>query len=81
MKSRKTEPKHSCADSETKDLLLRGPNFVSNSENFSFGGRPRACEASALTTELTAQLLPSLPPNPAKNPEARGLFVARSGRG
>jgi hypothetical protein len=39
----------------TKDLLLRYPNFVAKSPDLSFGPTPIACEASALTTELTAQ--------------------------
>ena len=40
--------------SKTKDLLLRYPNFVSKSIDASFEPPPLACEASALTTELTA---------------------------
>ncbi len=39
---------------KTKHLLLRQPNFLSNSANPSFEMEPLACEASALTTELTA---------------------------
>ena len=39
---------------KTKHLLLRPPNFVSNSADPSFETRALACEASALTTELTA---------------------------
>ena len=39
----------------TKDLLLRYPNFVAKSPASSFELTPVACEASALTTELTAQ--------------------------
>ena len=38
-----------------KDLLLRHPNFVAKSADASFEPPPLACEASALTTELTAQ--------------------------
>jgi hypothetical protein len=38
-----------------KDLLLRHPNFVAKSTDASFEAPPLACEASALTTELTAQ--------------------------
>ena len=38
-----------------KDLLLRHPNFVSGRRTISFEAPPLACEASALTTELTAQ--------------------------
>jgi len=38
-----------------KDLLLRHPNFVAESRDSSFEPPPLACEASALTTELTAQ--------------------------
>jgi hypothetical protein len=38
-----------------KDLLLRHPNFVAKSTDASFEPPPLACEASALTTELTAQ--------------------------
>ncbi len=41
--------------SKTKDLLLRHPNFVAKSVDVSFGPPPLACEASALTTELTAR--------------------------
>ena len=41
--------------SKTKDLLLCHPNFVARSVDASFGPPPLACEASALTTELTAQ--------------------------
>jgi len=37
-----------------KDLLLRNPNFVSGRRTLSFEASPLACEASALTTELTA---------------------------
>ena len=37
-----------------KDLLLRHPNFVAKSTDASFETPPFACEASALTTELTA---------------------------
>ena len=37
-----------------KDLLLRQPNFVANSPNARRELPPLACEASALTTELTA---------------------------
>jgi len=37
-----------------KDLLLRHPNFVAKSKDPSFEPPPLACEASALTTELTA---------------------------
>ena len=37
-----------------KDLLLRHPNFVAKSTDASFEISPLACEASALTTELTA---------------------------
>ena len=37
-----------------KDLLLRHPNFVAKSTDASFEPSPLACEASALTTELTA---------------------------
>jgi len=37
-----------------KDLLLRNPNFVAKSKDPSFEPPPLACEASALTTELTA---------------------------
>ena len=39
---------------DEKDLLLRHPNFVAKSKNRSFETPPLACEASALTTELTA---------------------------
>ena len=42
------------ARAKTKDLLLRDPNFVAKSLNASFEAPPLACEASALTTELTA---------------------------
>jgi len=38
----------------TKDLLLRYPNFVAKSPASSFELTPLACEAGALTTELTA---------------------------
>jgi len=38
-----------------KDLLLRHPNFVAKSKDPSFEPPPLACEASALTTELTAR--------------------------
>ena len=38
-----------------KDLLLRHPNFVAKSTDASFETPHLACEASALTTELTAQ--------------------------
>ena len=38
-----------------KDLLLRHPNFVAKSAGPSFEPPPLACEASALTTELTAR--------------------------
>jgi hypothetical protein len=41
--------------SKTKDLLLCHPNSVAKSVDASFGPLPLACEASALTTELTAQ--------------------------
>ncbi len=37
-----------------KDLLLRHPNFVAKSTDASFEPSPLACEASTLTTELTA---------------------------
>ncbi|MCK4369068.1 MAG: hypothetical protein KAV68_05325 [Dehalococcoidales bacterium] len=37
-----------------EDLLLRHPNFVAKSKDPSFEPPPLACEASALTTELTA---------------------------
>ena len=37
-----------------KDLLLRHPNFVAKSTDASFETSPLACEASALSTELTA---------------------------
>ena len=40
---------------KTKDLLLRHPNFVAKSPNARRELSPLACEASALTTELTAQ--------------------------
>ncbi len=36
-------------------LLLRHPNFVAKSQNAKRELSPLACEASALTTELTAQ--------------------------
>jgi len=39
---------------KTRHLLLRQPNFVSNSADPSFEIGALACEASALTTELTA---------------------------
>ncbi len=39
----------------TKDLLLRYPNFVAKSPASSFELTPLACEAGALTTELTAR--------------------------
>ena len=42
-------------NSRTKDLLLRYPNFVAKSPELSFEQTPLTCEASALTTELTAQ--------------------------
>ncbi len=42
-------------NSRTKDLLLRYPNFVAKSPASSFELTPPACEASALTTELTAR--------------------------
>ena len=42
-------------NSRTKDLLLRYPNFVAKSPDLSFEPTPIACEASALTTELTAR--------------------------
>ncbi|GEM_PF-1658475 len=35
-------------------LLLRGPNFVSGPGDLEASPAPLACEASALTTELTA---------------------------
>ena len=38
-----------------KDLLLHHPNFVAKSVDASFEPPPLACEASALTTELTAR--------------------------
>ena len=38
-----------------KDLLLRRHDFVAKSKRASFETTPLACEASALTTELTAQ--------------------------
>ena len=38
-----------------KDLLLRHPNFVAKSPNARREPSPLACEASALTAELTAQ--------------------------
>ena len=38
-----------------KHLLLRHPNFVAKSLDASFEPQPLACEASALTTELTAR--------------------------
>jgi len=41
--------------SNKNDLLLRHPNFVAKSTDASFETQPLACEASALTTELTAQ--------------------------
>ena len=41
--------------SSKKDLLLRHPSFVAKSTDASFETPPLACEASALTTELTAQ--------------------------
>ena len=37
-----------------KDLLLRHPNFVAKLPNAKREPPPLACEASALTTELTA---------------------------
>ena len=49
---------------KTKHLLLRQPNFLSNSANPSFEMEPLACEASALTTELTAQNRIYLVPKP-----------------
>ena len=39
---------------DERDLLLRHPNFVAKSRDRSFEASPLACEASALTTELTA---------------------------
>ncbi len=41
-------------NSRTEDLLLRYPNFVAKSPELSFEPSPPKCEASALTTELTA---------------------------
>ena len=37
-----------------EDLLLRHPNFVAKLPDASFEAPPLACEASTLTTELTA---------------------------
>ena len=54
MKPRKNQVRRNLIGTETKDLLLRDPNFVSNSGDSSFERRPLACEASALTAELTA---------------------------
>ena len=42
--------------SGNKDLLLRHPNFIAKSKDPGFESPPLACEASALTTELTAHL-------------------------
>ena len=52
MKTRTTTIK---SRSKIKDLLLRHPNFVAKSIDASFETSPLACEASALTTELTAR--------------------------
>ena len=38
------------------DLLLRHPHFVAKSLDASFEAPPLACEARALTTELTARI-------------------------
>ena len=54
MKARRNETKLNPVRVKTKHLLLCDPNFVSNSEGPSFERRPLACEASALTAELTA---------------------------
>ena len=43
--------------SKTNDLLLCRPNFVAKSVDASFEPPPPACEAGALTAELTAQSL------------------------
>jgi len=40
---------------KTTHLLLRGPNFVSGSGDPEASPAPLACEASALTAELTAR--------------------------
>jgi hypothetical protein len=53
-KMRKRRPSKAQAE-PTKDLLLRGENFVSKKGNTSFELRPLECEASALTAELTAR--------------------------
>jgi hypothetical protein len=42
------------ARTKTTHLLLRQPNFISKPANPSFEAGPLACEASALTAELTA---------------------------
>ena len=59
-----------------KDLLLRHPNFVAKPTNASFEPPPLACEASALSAELTAPNRIYLAPKPRqKRAEARGLFA------
>ena len=42
--------------SNEKDLLLCHPNFVAKLKDPSFEAPPLACEASALTAELTAHV-------------------------
>jgi len=52
---RRLEAKGRFKGRSEKDLLLRHPNFVAKPTTTSFEPPPLACEASALTTELTAQ--------------------------
>ena len=51
---RKRKPSKAATE-PTKDLLLCGENFASKKGNTSFEPGAFACEASALTAELTAQ--------------------------
>ena len=48
------EPTLRSKEGGNRDLLLRHPNFVAKSQNARRELSPLACEASALTTELTA---------------------------
>jgi len=55
MKPTRNQIKRNPVRAKTRHLLLRGPNFVSGPRDFEASPAPLACEASALTAELTAR--------------------------
>jgi len=73
---RRNQTRRTGVNDKAPHLLLRAPNFVANPGDLEASPAPLACEASALTTELTAQNRIYLVPKPVrKSTKARALLV------